>query len=80
MVLPIVIVGMMEASVIRTAGSADPVLTGTPDVALDQLAVWHAHGVRYALLAKREFSAAEPSNRFGLLWAVAKIVRRLRSL
>jgi phthiodiolone/phenolphthiodiolone dimycocerosates ketoreductase len=58
----------------------DSILTGTPDDALDQLAVWRDHGVRYAVLANISF--LQPSLRNGLASSgpYARIVRRLRSL
>lgn len=56
------------------------ILTGTPDEALDRLAVWRDHGVRYAVLCNISF--LQPSLRNGLASAgpFAKITRRLRSL
>lgn len=59
---------------------SDVLVTGTPDQALDQLAVWRDHGVRYAVLANVSF--LQPSLRNGLAssGSYTKIIRRLRSL
>jgi phthiodiolone/phenolphthiodiolone dimycocerosates ketoreductase len=68
------------ASQVPKSMISDSILTGTPDEALAQLAVWRDHGVRYAVLANVSF--LQPSLRNGLASSgpYAKIVRRLRSL
>jgi phthiodiolone/phenolphthiodiolone dimycocerosates ketoreductase len=59
---------------------SDSIVTGTTDEALDQIAVWREHGVRYVVLCNISF--LQPSLRKGLASSApfAKLVRRLRSL
>ncbi|OBJ54749.1 LLM class flavin-dependent oxidoreductase [Mycobacterium sp. 1423905.2] len=59
---------------------SDWLVTGTPEKALEQLAVWRDHGVRYVVLCNISF--LQPSLRNGLASgrAFAEIARRARRL